>query len=126
MSMSRVWWSCRRDLMTTRLYRSAGAYALHFGVIVQFLASAQKRLTEPKLSDCAGRRGSCAAGSAGGTGAVTPGAVRCSAWLAREQGGAFAGSRRAGARNAFISNDVSTSSSGGVSGRFILGEGGIK
>ena len=35
---------------------------------------------DPKLSDCGGRRGSCAAGLRG-AGAVTPGAVRCSAWL---------------------------------------------
>ena len=35
---------------------------------------------DPKLSDSGGRRGSCAAGLRG-AGAVTPGAVRCSAWL---------------------------------------------
>ncbi len=35
---------------------------------------------DPKLSDCGGRRGSCAVGLRG-AGAVTPGAVRCSAWL---------------------------------------------
>ena len=35
---------------------------------------------DPKLSDCGGWRDSCAAGLRG-AGAVTPGAVRCSAWL---------------------------------------------
>jgi len=38
---------------------------------------------DPKLSDCGGRRGSCMAGGKAAVEAatVTPGAVRCSAWL---------------------------------------------
>ncbi len=38
------------------------------------------RSNDLKLSDCGGRRGSCAVGLRG-AGAVTPGAVRCSAWF---------------------------------------------
>ncbi len=38
---------------------------------------------DPKLSDCGVRRGTCMVGgkAAAEAGAVTPGAVRCSAWL---------------------------------------------
>ena len=38
---------------------------------------------DPKLSDCGGRRGTCMVGgkAAAEAGAVTHGAVRCSAWF---------------------------------------------
>jgi len=45
-------------------------------------------INDPKLSDRGVRRGTCTVGgkAAAEAGAVTHGAVRCSAWLANEQG----------------------------------------
>jgi len=48
-----------------------------------FTREASETPNDPKLSDCGGRRGSCMAGgkAAAEAATVTPGAVRCSAWL---------------------------------------------
>ena len=48
-----------------------------------FTGGAQTSPNDLKLSDCGGRRGSCMVGgkAAAEAATVTPGAVRCSAWL---------------------------------------------
>jgi len=50
---------------------------------VDYVLRAWKSPNDPKLSDRGGRRGTCMVGgkAAAEAGAVTPGAVRCSAWL---------------------------------------------
>ena len=49
------------------------------------LTGSEQTPNDPKLSDCGGRRSLCGkaagAGLRAGAQAVTPGAVRCSAWL---------------------------------------------
>ena len=47
---------------------------------IKFMEDVCYAPNDPKLSERGGRRDACAAGSAG-AGSVTPGAVRCSAWL---------------------------------------------
>ena len=70
----------RRDVASESCELENARQRNHHGLVI---GKDARTPNDPKLSDCGGRRGTCMLGgkAAAKAGAVTHGAVRCSAWL---------------------------------------------